>query len=61
MSGSVNIDYVAVGRVSHELSTTRGSVAALQYAERLAMEALTKGDTEQYAFWQAVADSLKPR
>jgi hypothetical protein len=53
-------DYIEVSRVAHELAAAHAA-GAFAYAARRAKEAETSGKQEDYAFWQAVADSLKPR
>ena len=53
-------DFIEVGRTAYELGKSHGRNAH-QYAARLATEALAEGQAEKAAFWQAVADDLKPR
>jgi hypothetical protein len=54
-------DYAEVGRKAHELAHTNGAWNAFTYANRQAQRALATGETDEHAFWKAVADSLKPR
>jgi hypothetical protein len=49
-----------VGRKANELSAERG-LGAHRYARQLAKDATAAGNSEQAAFWTAVADQLSPR
>ena len=51
---------IEVGRVAHELGARHGQ-NAWQYAQQLAVEALTIGHGKDAAFWRAVSDHLRPR
>lgn len=55
------VDYVEVGRTSHELARMHGPVGARLYAAKLALEALTDGEKDEHAFWRAVEMTLTPR
>ena len=55
------IDYVEVGRAAHELAVRHGGWNAAPYARKLAQRAKDDGDSEQQAFWEAVAMELTPR
>ena len=53
-------DYIEVGRKAYELQVTHGSTA-LSYAQRMADAARAEGKTEEFEFWNAVYNSMKPR
>ena len=53
-------DHTEVSRAAHELSERHGK-EALHYAGRYAQQASREGSSEEYAFWSAVAGSLRPR
>jgi len=55
------IDYIEVARVAYELSVRHGGHNAGPYAKKLAQRAKDDGDSDQQAFWEAVAISLTPR
>jgi len=55
------IDYVEVSRAAHELGARHGANVAGPYAMQLAEQARVRGDMDEQAFWEAVAQSLKPR
>jgi hypothetical protein len=52
------VDYVEVGRKTHELVRTHGPAGARRYAAKLALEALAEGEKDEHAFWLAVEQSL---
>jgi len=54
------VDYVKVGRESHELVLRHGQDAH-KYALRLTEQAKDAGDAEAAAFWHAVHMALVPR
>lgn len=54
------VDYVEVNRKAYELTYTHGPTAR-GYAHRQAQLALAVGETDEYAFWKAVAQWLTPR
>lgn len=54
------VDYIEVGRVSHQLFKDHGR-DAWQYAAKLAKEAEAQGKVDEAAFWWAVSGALKPR
>jgi len=54
------VDYVKVGRESHELALRHGR-DAYRYALRLSQQAKDAGDAEAAAFWLAVNRALEPR
>ena len=54
------VDYTEVQRKARELHATHGS-AALSYARRMADAARTEGRSEEFEFWNAVYNSMKPR
>jgi hypothetical protein len=54
------VDYVEVGRVSHQVALDHGLSAHL-YATRLAEQSRKKGCKEEAEFWEAVAGALAPR
>ena len=55
------IDYIEVARAAHELAERHGGYNAGPYAKKLAQRAKDDGDSDQQAFWEAVAASLTPR
>jgi hypothetical protein len=54
------VDYVEVGRESHELALRHGQDAH-RYALRLSEQAKDAGDAGAAAFWFAVTRTLEPR
>lgn len=54
------VDYVRVGRESHELQLRHGRNAHT-YALRLSEHAVGVGDAESAALWYAVYQNLVPR
>lgn len=54
------IDWVEVGRESHELELRHGWNAHV-YAAGLADKAEVAGDREAVRFWRAVYESVRPR
>ena len=54
------IDWVEVGRASHELGERHGRNAHV-YALGLANKAKTAGDLDAARFWHAVHAALRPR
>lgn len=54
------VDYVKVGRESHELVLRHGRDAH-RYALRLSEQAKDAGDAGAAAFWYAVNRALEPR
>ena len=54
------VDYVKVGRESHELALRHGREAH-RYARHLSEQARDAGDAEAAAFWDAVNRALEPR
>ena len=54
------IDWIEVGRESHQLSLSRGRSAYL-YAMRLAEKAAQNGELEAAQFWRAVYAAIRPR
>jgi hypothetical protein len=54
------VDYVKVGRESHELAIRHGRDAH-RYALRLSEKAKDAGDAGAAAFWYAVNRALEPR
>lgn len=54
------VDYVEVGRESHQLELDYGR-DAWKYARRFAERATEEGKSDESAFWQAVAAALQPR
>lgn len=54
------VDYVKVGRESHELVLRHGRDAH-RYALRLSEQAKDAGDAGAAAFWHAVNRALEPR
>ena len=55
------VDYVEVGRVTHELVRSHGPYGARRYAAKLALEALAEGEKDEHAFWLAIEQGLIPR
>jgi hypothetical protein len=55
------VDYVEVSRQAHELAATYGTRQAISYADQQAELARAGEKPEDVAFWEAVADSLRPR
>jgi len=54
------VDYVKVGRESHELALRHGRDAH-RYAPRMSQQAKDAGDEDAAAFWYAVNRTLEPR
>ena len=54
------VDWIKVGRLTHELSVRHGWFAH-GYAEKVAAQARVEKDVETANFWSAVAISLRPR
>jgi hypothetical protein len=54
------VDYVEVGRTSHQLTVDHGRSAYL-YADKLMLEATAGGKVDEAAFWKAVSAAPTPR
>ena len=53
-------DFNEAGRKAHELHVTHGA-AALSYAKKMADAARAAGNAEEFEFWNAVYNAMKPR
>ena len=56
-----DVDYVEVGRKTHELLASQGKDGARRYAAKIAQDAMAAGDMEGHAFWSAVKMNLTIR
>jgi hypothetical protein len=54
------LDFIEVFRKAHELSATHGGTA-LSYAKKMADAARINGQAEEFEFWNAVYNALRPR
>jgi hypothetical protein len=52
--------WIEVGRMAHELGERHGA-SALSFAEHEQQSALTSGNADEHAFWEAVAAALRSR